>query len=84
MKRREDVSGEGYAPTRIYGGGHVLGEVALWGRVIEHEKGYRATCAYPYRLHMDAPVPMPGFPRSAVKERLARALSAAYGCEVVT
>ena len=83
MKRREDVSGEVYAPT-MYARGYVLGEVALWGRVIEHEKGYRATCAYPYRLHMEAPAPMPGFPRSAVNVRLARALSAAYGCEVVT
>jgi hypothetical protein len=38
MKRREDGSGEGYAPT-MYARGHVLGEVALWGRVIEHENG---------------------------------------------
>ena len=26
----------------------VLGEVALWGRVVEHEHGFRAQYAYPY------------------------------------
>ena len=28
----------------------VLGRVALWGRVIEHELGYRARFGYPQRL----------------------------------
>jgi hypothetical protein len=28
----------------------VLGEVSLWGRVILHQKGYRAAFAYPRRL----------------------------------
>jgi hypothetical protein len=28
----------------------VAGTVALWGRVIEHERGWRAACAYPSRL----------------------------------
>jgi hypothetical protein len=28
----------------------VLGTVALWGRVVEHELGYRAELAYPQRL----------------------------------
>lgn len=28
----------------------VIGEVWLWGRVIEHERGYRAEYAYPKRL----------------------------------
>lgn len=28
----------------------VLGTVALWGRVVEHEHGYRAAFAYPQRL----------------------------------
>jgi hypothetical protein len=57
---RGDVSG-GYlgvhawksmAEAITYGGGHtfggepvVLGRVALWGEVIEHERGYRAECA---------------------------------------
>jgi hypothetical protein len=30
----------------------VLGTVALWGRVIEHELGYRAEFAYPQRLRL--------------------------------
>lgn len=30
----------------------VLGRVALWGRVIEHERGYRARFAYPQRLRL--------------------------------
>lgn len=30
----------------------VLGTVALWGRVIEHEHGYRARFAYPQRLQL--------------------------------
>jgi hypothetical protein len=28
----------------------VFGEVSLWGRVVIHENGYRAQCAYPRRL----------------------------------
>ena len=34
----------------------VLGRVALWGRVIEHECGYRARFAYPQRIAADLPV----------------------------
>ena len=30
----------------------VLGRVALWGRVIEHEHGYRARFAYPQRIRL--------------------------------
>jgi len=30
----------------------VVGRVALWGRVIEHEHGYRARYAYPQRLRL--------------------------------
>ncbi len=30
----------------------VIGSVALWGRVIEHELGYRAEFAYPQRLRL--------------------------------
>jgi hypothetical protein len=30
----------------------VLGRVALWGRVVEHEQGYRAQFAYPQRLRL--------------------------------
>lgn len=30
----------------------VLGTVALWGRVVEHEHGFRAALAYPQRLRL--------------------------------
>jgi len=30
----------------------VLGRVALWGRVVEHELGYRARFGYPQRLRL--------------------------------
>lgn len=29
---------------------YVFGEVTLWGRVVIHERGYRAECAYPKRI----------------------------------
>jgi hypothetical protein len=31
---------------------HVYGEVSLWGRVVVHEHGYRAECAYPKRIYV--------------------------------
>ena len=30
----------------------VLGTVALWGRIVEHERGFRAELAYPQRLRL--------------------------------
>ncbi len=30
----------------------VLGTVALWGRIVEHEHGFRASLAYPQRLRL--------------------------------
>jgi len=30
----------------------VIGTIAMWGRVIEHENGYRAQLAYPQRLRL--------------------------------
>lgn len=47
---------------------HVVGEVYLWGRVIEHEHGYRAQYAYPKRLAV-----------VAGDQRLADVLSLTYG-----
>src|SRR5262245_25768426 len=35
---------------RIAGG--VVGQVSLWGRVVEHSRGHRATAAYPARLRV--------------------------------
>jgi hypothetical protein len=36
----------------------VVGRVALWGRVIEHEDGYRAQHAYPQALYVLGPSPV--------------------------
>jgi hypothetical protein len=33
----------------------ILGEVALWGRLVETEAGWRAAAAYPVRLYVDDP-----------------------------
>lgn len=49
----------------------VVGEVYLWGRVIEHEHGYRAQYAYPKRLAV-----------VAGDESLADLLSLTYGVPV--
>jgi hypothetical protein len=43
------VSPEALAGLRSLPGG-VVGEVSLWGRVIEHGRGYRAQTGYPARL----------------------------------
>jgi hypothetical protein len=40
-----EYMGEGRKPIR-----HVFGEVSLWGRVVVHERGYRAERAYPKRI----------------------------------
>ena len=29
----------------------VVGEVSLWGKIIQHERGWRASCAYPRHLY---------------------------------
>jgi hypothetical protein len=48
----------------------ILGEVALWGHVVQTESGWRASHAYPARLYVDDPV-------------IAAALSA-YGAPIVS
>ena len=45
------VSPEALAALRSLPGG-VVGEVSLWGRVIEHGRGYRAQTGYPARLSL--------------------------------
>lgn len=32
--------------------GAVVGRVSLWGRIVMHDHGYRAECAYPYALQV--------------------------------
>ena len=60
----------------------VVGQVALWGRVIEHKDGYRAQYAYPYRLILPRGPRMAGFPTSKVFTDLVEGLRNAYGCIV--
>jgi hypothetical protein len=48
----------------------ILGEVAIWGRLVETEAGWRASAAYPYRLYVP-------------DEELAAAL-AVYGVPVIS
>ena len=55
---------------------YAAGEVYLWGKVIVHERGYRAQFAYPKKLYV-----IDGGPRA---DKIADALSWTYGvpCEV--
>lgn len=55
-------------------GPSVIGRVALWGEVIEHEDGYRAEYAYPQVFFYDT---------GRFPEDRARKLAAEYGCEVL-
>lgn len=56
----------------------VVGRIALWGKVIRHERGYRAQYGYPLSIGLGesaSKVPSRGW---EVVERLANA----YGCEI--
>jgi hypothetical protein len=85
MKARGDVESFPSAETSDT----VLGEVALWGRIIEHEHGYRAQFGYPLRLHMRVASPMPKFPMPGFPAAshgsvdVARVLHERYGIEVL-
>jgi hypothetical protein len=52
-----------------------VGEVSLWGRVVEGTHGFRAASAYPRRLWLVAP-------EGDVKEVAAEALRTTYGLDV--
>ncbi len=53
---------------------YVFGEVSLWGRVVIHEGGYRAQCAYPKRIYV---------PNEYQGDRdIVNALRQSYGIEV--
>lgn len=58
----------------------VLGEIEMWGRVLEYEEGYRAEWAYPKKLYLPSSLP-DAFGISA--EQLAEELWATYLTEVV-
>jgi hypothetical protein len=36
----------------------VVGEVSLWGNIVQHERGWRASCAYPRHLYVFTDDPM--------------------------
>lgn len=65
----------------------VVGRVSLWGRVVECERGWRGSLAYPAFIYVPAPTsrpfPLPrGLPRPSLPpEEIALAL-AAYGVPV--
>ncbi len=61
------------AQAKSYAANTVWGEVSLWGRVIEHDLGYRAEFAYPRTLIVPATIPDAA--------GLARKLAASYGIE---
>lgn len=73
------------APVRV----EVTGEVALWGKLIEHEQGYRAELAYPRRLIV--PTSFCGYleepgartVRRVFAEEAAGLIAEAYGIEAV-
>lgn len=46
--------------------GRVVGEVALWGRVVEEPRGWRASHAYPVRLWVRDPGLLDGLARYCV------------------
>lgn len=62
-----------------------VGEVSLWGTVLEHERGYRAQYAYPYALEIHpAPALITGVRNSSAVTRAESAaleLTAVYGVE---
>ena len=49
-----DVVGRYAADAPFSHVSHVLGQVALWGVVVECERGYRASHAYPTRIYVPA------------------------------
>jgi hypothetical protein len=59
---------------------HVIGQVALWGKVIAHEKGYRAEYAYP--MSVELPTPMAGFPVGKAMLDDLQKVRDNYGCVV--
>lgn len=50
LKERPERWGWSHIQSAGPGDGHVLGQVALWGVVWEHERGYRAQYARPVKF----------------------------------
>jgi hypothetical protein len=78
MKAREGVV---ISPSRQNPMISVIGQVALWGQVIEHEFGYRGEYGYPYSIVVSRP--MPNFPVPHRLQMLLEIVHAGYGCHVM-
>jgi hypothetical protein len=50
----------------------IVGQVSLWGRIVEHERGYRGEVAYPYELLL-----------SRAQAHFAAPLARRYGVDVL-
>ena len=63
----------------------LLGEIDLWGRVLEYEEGYRAEWGYPAKLYLPSELPdiFQAGPEGLSAQELADELWAAYLTEVV-
>jgi hypothetical protein len=60
------------------------GPVALWGKVIQHSRGYRAQFAYPLALFLDPPeLALRDTDRAKVAKRVAASLAKQYGIPTV-
>lgn len=59
---------------QVVGSSEVLGRVALWGRIIEHEHGYRAEYAYPQVLF---------YGKHSADETTSRGVAQLYGIDVM-
>lgn len=85
LRGPEDLKPDAYNRDPIAGGRFVCfltGRVALWGKVIEHEKGYRAEYAYPLTIRAWGQMtPMPGFPGHGLRDTIER-VAAIYGVTV--
>jgi hypothetical protein len=75
---RLSAIGEYMAPSATEPTAHVLGRVMLWGTVIECERGFRASCAYPEHLY----VPIGGVVASGHQYRTLAAALEIYGVPV--
>jgi hypothetical protein len=82
-KTRKDAWETYGAPQNYRDSTMILGSIALWGKVIEHERGYRGEFAYP--LHLYVPMPSQGAGSDGkFAKNVARLLANTYGCEAET
>lgn len=66
-------------PSEV-GPDQIIGKVALWGKVISHQHGYRAEYAYPIELFLE--LPMPRFELSFGYRHELEMISKNYNCPI--